>query len=59
MNKSALILDYRTLFATAVSLVLPLAEVNFERVARRLTLSDLQEKDRHGEGGRERQSKGK
>lgn len=50
MNKSASLLDYRTLFAAAASLVMRLAEVNFQRMALRLTFSDLQEEDREREG---------
>lgn len=49
MNKSASLLDYRTLFAAAASLVMRPAEVNFQRMAPRLTFSDLQEGDRERE----------
>lgn len=51
MNKSASLLDYGTLFAAAASLVMRLAEVNFQRMALRLTFSDLQEEDRERGGG--------
>lgn len=50
MHKSASLLDYRTLFAAATSLVMRLAEVNFQGMALlRLTCSDLQEGDRERE----------
>lgn len=54
MNKSAPLLDYRTLFAAAATLILRLAEVNFQRMALRLTFSDLQEEDRQREWEREK-----